>query len=246
MGIYLILLPEFSILHDEGASRRLKVDKRNGTITSYHPNGNNKTIITYKEGEKNGLAYLYDTSGRILLEMPYKNGSRAGFSKKYYTSGNLYALTPYVDNKISGTRKVFYDNGELKAEIPYFESKPGIGLKVFTPEGKPKDLPVMEVRKTPDNIRYEFKMSDCRNVRFYLGNLHNGYLFPNPTLVSLLPSINDTFYISKKSITSGSFNVICECTVASGFPYISQMTIDPNHETATLLSSGVISISSHK
>ncbi|MEQ8472423.1 MAG: hypothetical protein RIC35_14615 [Marinoscillum sp.] len=229
IAIYLICLPDYSILHGESKSSIVKRDTKNGTITTYHPNGNPKTIIGYNKGVKDGKAYLYYSSGSILLEMNYENGRREGYSKKFYESGELYASTPYINHKIRGLREVYYESGQLKALVPYWNNRPGLGLKEYTQNGELKELPKMEVKFSNDSTEYQFRIDHCFKERFYLGRLENGYLIPLPTLVSPLPSREGFHYLSLDKIKIPEFNIICECKTTAGFPYVSQIKITPEY-----------------
>ena len=96
---------------------RDSLERLEGKLISFYPDGEVKEVQFYKTGKKHGVSNMYHQDGAIAISEYFFEGRRRGPSKRFYISGELKELTMYGDNaRPYGTKKYYYESGGLKSE----------------------------------------------------------------------------------------------------------------------------------
>ena len=90
-----------------------------GLNVSYHPSGELKSEVNYKNGKKDGLGKWYFKSGKLKYQGIWKNGIQEGDESAYYESGQLKAQGSLKNGRASGVYKEFSSSGELITHMKY-------------------------------------------------------------------------------------------------------------------------------
>lgn len=99
-------------LAEEGIGYEKRVFEPEGTIHTYHYNGELKTEYTYNaSGQRDGPYTIYYITGQKWEEGNYKNDLRDGQLKKWYTNGQLAEDHLVRNGKIEGNYQRWYYNG---------------------------------------------------------------------------------------------------------------------------------------
>lgn len=129
-----------------------------GTFKRYHPNGNLKAIMNYREDDKvytelynlkgkkqaegiytgrkkDSTWLIYDENGNLVSKERYETGKREGKSVKFYSSGDTSQIMRWKDGKKHGIFKQFFENGQLKMIGRYLEGTLDGHLTIFYPNG---------------------------------------------------------------------------------------------------------------
>ena len=107
-----------------------------GLIKEYHDNGQLKSEITYKDGEKNGPYTWYWDNGNISDQGAYKDGKLDGPIKVYYYTGELQIEGVLKYRQKVGIVRGYYKNGQLKSEGTYRNDERNGPLKSYFENGK--------------------------------------------------------------------------------------------------------------
>lgn len=114
----------------EDASELQKLE----VVKEYYPDGQLKTVATFKEDVAEGVTKQYAPSGEIEKAVVYKNGKviaegpmtekgeRNGYWKEYFDSGKLKAEGIYSMDRKTGEWKYYHQNGNLE-QIGSFNEK---------------------------------------------------------------------------------------------------------------------------
>ncbi|MEN8226969.1 MAG: hypothetical protein ABFS38_02360 [Bacteroidota bacterium] len=99
------------------------------------------TIISnelYVNGKKEGSSYYYHPTGELKLMVFYKNGKRQGLSREFSKDSTLITVVQYNENYIvnrervnqtdgdgrkQGTFREYYENGKIKKEEHYLDNQ---------------------------------------------------------------------------------------------------------------------------
>lgn len=99
------------------------------------------TIISrelYVNGRKEGNSYYYHPTGELKLIVYYKDGRRQGISREFYRDSTLITVVEYNDNYMvnrerlnrtdrdgrkQGTFRDYYENGKIKKEEHYLDNQ---------------------------------------------------------------------------------------------------------------------------
>jgi antitoxin component YwqK of YwqJK toxin-antitoxin module len=116
-------------------ARELYVNgKKEGNSYYYHPTGELKQIVFYKNGRKSGMAREFDTDSTLITVMEYndnylvnrervnridKEGRRQGTYREYYESGRIKKEVNYLDDELHGYFREFDGRGELIMAMRY-------------------------------------------------------------------------------------------------------------------------------
>ena len=116
-------------------SRELYVNgKREGNSYYYHPGGELKQIVFYKDGKKYGLAREFDRDSTLITVLEYndnylvnrervnrkdRQGRRQGTYREYYESGRIKREVNYLDDQLHGYFREFDGRGELVMAMRY-------------------------------------------------------------------------------------------------------------------------------
>lgn len=90
--------------------------KANGTWLWFYPNGNLKTIETWKEGKLQGKYILYLENGNPVMKTSYWKGKDMGEYLLYYPNGMLRVKGRYEYGKPIGVWEYYTETGKLKAK----------------------------------------------------------------------------------------------------------------------------------
>lgn len=90
--------------------------KLNGSLKSYHDNGQLKKIGNYLNGVENGLFKEYDENGNIVVEYNMLNDELNGAFKTYFTNGQILKSGSYLKGKENGLFIEFDEYGIKQVE----------------------------------------------------------------------------------------------------------------------------------
>ena len=108
--------------------------KKEGTSYYYHPTGELKLIVFYKDGKKQGLSREFSRDSTLVTVLQYNDnyvverervnrvdeqGNKQGTHRDYYDNGKIKKEEHYLDNKLHGYYREFDGNGELLLAIRY-------------------------------------------------------------------------------------------------------------------------------
>jgi antitoxin component YwqK of YwqJK toxin-antitoxin module len=112
--------------------------KREGNSYYYHPTGELKQIIYYKENKKHGIAREFNTDSVIVSVSQYNDnymvdrerinrtdnqGKKQGTFREYYANGKIKKEEHYLDDQLHGYYREFDGNGELVMAMRYERGK---------------------------------------------------------------------------------------------------------------------------
>lgn len=101
----------------EGKNRCYFEDgKATGTWLFFYPNGNIKSIESWKEGNLQGKYILYLEDGTKSMQTFYENGKDNGEYTLYYRNGGLRIRGVYEGGKAKGIWEYYDENGKLKGK----------------------------------------------------------------------------------------------------------------------------------
>lgn len=94
-----------------------------GEWTSWHVNGNIKSVGYYAEGRKDSLWQWYDESGILTGLGMYDEDVEHGTWMHYYPDGVVSDSGSYLEGLQEGLWKYFHENGSLKYAVHYKAGK---------------------------------------------------------------------------------------------------------------------------
>jgi len=97
--------------------------KKNGSVESYHENGQVWDKGNYKDGKLDGPFEKYYQNGQLNQKGNYKDGKKEGFWEFYYQNGQLQYKENYKDGKLDGPFEKYYQNGQLEYKKTYKDGK---------------------------------------------------------------------------------------------------------------------------
>ena len=105
-----------------------KDNKADGTFESFYENGNQKSILIYKNGQQLRYIKAWFNSGELQSECVPNDDLLNGVQINYHRSGEISAKTFYKDGKIADGKSTFtYDkNGRVTYEAEY---KDGVNFR---------------------------------------------------------------------------------------------------------------------
>ena len=92
-----------------------KDDKPVGEMKRFHPNGQVKAILNFKEGSNESDAQLFDEKGKLIAAGIY-DGQRKSGEWKYLSDGKVISTETYQNGLKHGTAKRFYKSGAILEE----------------------------------------------------------------------------------------------------------------------------------
>ncbi|MCJ7716085.1 MAG: hypothetical protein MUO54_06155, partial [Anaerolineales bacterium] len=108
--------------------------KKEGRSFYYHPTGEHKLIVFYKDGRKQGLSREFSRDSTLVTVVQYNDnyvvdrervnrmdeeGNKQGTHRDYYENGNIKKEEHFLDNKLHGYYREFNGNGDLVLAIRY-------------------------------------------------------------------------------------------------------------------------------
>jgi antitoxin component YwqK of YwqJK toxin-antitoxin module len=105
---------------DNGQVKKISnLDKdKNGTIESYHSNGNLMEETEYGNGKKDGPSSIFDSTGHLKESSNYFFGLKTGVYKEFY-NGKPLIEGQYLHNQRTGEWTFFYINGVVRERGKY-------------------------------------------------------------------------------------------------------------------------------
>ncbi len=120
-------------------SRELYImGKKEGKSFYYHPTGELKLIVFYKNGKKQGLSREFSKDSTLVTVVQYKDnyvidkervnrvdeeGKRQGTYREYYENGKIKKEEHYLDDELHGYYREFNGKGELVMAMRYERGK---------------------------------------------------------------------------------------------------------------------------
>lgn len=93
---------------------------KNGTWTTYHPNGRVQSITSFVNGKKDGLHMELTNRGQVELSCHYKNDEYDGLYATYKFGTRPIKAIEYKNGELDGFYREYHDsNGKLQKEISY-------------------------------------------------------------------------------------------------------------------------------
>ena len=108
--------------------------KKEGNSFYYHPTGELKLIIFFKDGRKQGLSREFSEDSTIVTVVQYKDnyvvdrervnrrdveGKKQGTHREYFENGKMKKEEHYLDDQLHGYYREFNGNGELVLAMRY-------------------------------------------------------------------------------------------------------------------------------
>jgi len=90
-----------------------------GVITSYYPNGNPESEITYSNGLRNGHSTYYFQHGTLQAEGWMVDNLSQGEWKIYHENGNIREVKYLLNDELNGPHTLYWPNGKKNAEYLY-------------------------------------------------------------------------------------------------------------------------------
>ena len=108
--------------------------KKEGNSYYYHPTGELKLMVFYKDGKKQGLSREFSKDSTLITVVLYKDnyvtdrervnrkdeeGNKQGTFREYYENGRIKKEEHYLNNKLHGYYREFDGRGELVMAMRY-------------------------------------------------------------------------------------------------------------------------------
>ncbi len=137
----------------------LGVGGRNGICRTWHPNGQPRSLIPYRNGSIDGTAKQWSSDGKLLgsfqmiggtgMEIvwnekgaiysitSYCQGKKSGLMTKYFPSGSIQSVQTYKDDRMEGLGYLFHSSRAVR-QVATFKDDGVIGpLLILDEAGKP-------------------------------------------------------------------------------------------------------------
>ena len=88
----------------------------NGTVETYHENGQLDESYKFKNGKLHGGCESYYENGQLDERSKFKNGRINGLLEVYFKSGQIESETNYKNRQYHGTERWWYENGQIRFE----------------------------------------------------------------------------------------------------------------------------------
>ena len=181
---------------------------QNEKIT-YYPNGAISTIEQYEDGSKNGETYQYNIEGDIIEELYFEkglltkkqlinqldeNGLKTGYWRKYYPSGILESEANYKEGKLNGLYKQYNKYGSLEViNYMYLDSISSNSRDIVLIDLYREYYPGGTKEKLVGGLTNGLRNGQYRSYDID-GNLVQGYLYSNDTIIAEGIILNDGTY----------------------------------------------------
>lgn len=108
--------------------------KKEGSSYYYHPTGELKLMVIFREGKMQGLSREFTRDSTLITVVQYKDnyvverervnrkdteGNKQGTHRDYYENGNIKKEEHYLDNQLHGYYREFNGNGDLVLAVRY-------------------------------------------------------------------------------------------------------------------------------
>ncbi len=133
----------------------------NGLYTTFYPNGNIDSSITYTKGKKHGEYIRRYENNVIMQKCTYVHGKIEGKFESYYPNGNKDIVCSYINDKLHGDYYKYKVSGDLKHSLIYNNGNVQSAIKLTS---TPEDEPVLPAITTAVN---RFNTTFSTGVRTY-------------------------------------------------------------------------------
>lgn len=110
---------------------------RNGSYTTFYPNGKVREQSTYTEGELDGLSTERLFTGQPWKELTFKKGKQDGYYKSYFTSGKLSTEGWMVADEKQQLFRFYNINGSFDVDEYYLDNDLNGFSTSYYPNNKP-------------------------------------------------------------------------------------------------------------
>lgn len=97
--------------------------QRDGTWTTYHPQGVISEITSYRMGKKDGQHVVVDRRGFLQADETFRNNLLHGLSTNYVNGSRKLSEIEYFQGVEHGFKKMYYDNSKLQEQSFYKNGK---------------------------------------------------------------------------------------------------------------------------
>tara|TARA_Y100000768_G_scaffold362046_1_gene320553 strand:- start:444 stop:941 length:498 start_codon:yes stop_codon:yes gene_type:complete len=136
-------VPEDQLVERDGLFYEVNSQKPfNGTLVSYHDNGQLKLRSNYKNGKLEGLSENFHDNGQLRSEGYFQDWKQIGSFKIFFDNGRLQWVLNYEDGQLIGLEN-YYRNGQLQIKTNIKNGKPEGPYEGYWDDGQPmlgKDL----------------------------------------------------------------------------------------------------------
>jgi len=101
----------------------LKAGVLHGELVMFHPNGNRKEDVTYKDGKQDGPYHAYDTEGFVIFEGLLKEGLKQGVWTSWYDHTQMRQQCHYENDILAGKCTYWFIDGNIQREETYSDGK---------------------------------------------------------------------------------------------------------------------------
>ena len=170
------LYEEFRIDGQLRASGSFSQGKKEGSFTTYHPNGTEASVIEYQNGAKNGSVEVFFPDGQLRQESNFENGLLDGEVCLYYPGGKLERVAYFESDLIEKTILEYYPNGALKREMPQLHSKPHGTLLIYYENGQLKSQHQYQNGKPSGTTEHYYPDGQLRTRFHYKNGIPEGLM----------------------------------------------------------------------
>ncbi|MDR3211554.1 MAG: toxin-antitoxin system YwqK family antitoxin [Planctomycetota bacterium] len=91
--------------------------QQQGTVMSYHLNGQRQAAIPFYAGKKEGVETTWSESGQVLSEENYRDNRKNGQSVFYLPSGGMDMVLNYHEDQLDGLQTWYHPDGRKAKEF---------------------------------------------------------------------------------------------------------------------------------
>ena len=113
----------------------LKNGIKQGTWTTFYPNGEPQLVMSYVDGKKQGMAIGFDKNGRVNRISHFANDKFHGRHREF-VSYNPTRETYFKDGEFDGIHKEYDEYGKLQRTTQFKKGKQDGEMNYYNPEGK--------------------------------------------------------------------------------------------------------------
>ena len=133
-------IPSDQLVERNGVSYQVNQENPfTGLTLSYHPNGQLKSRVKYKNGLKDGLTETFNQNGQILESTNFKENIENGPFELFHENGQLQ-IKGIMNNGLpsDGQLERFYENGSLESRMNFKDGQQDGPFEIFYETGQIK------------------------------------------------------------------------------------------------------------
>lgn len=108
-----------------------------GPTIQYHPNGLEKSLISWENNTMYGSTKAFFENGNIMIKGYHVNGKKSGSWTYYYENGQIHSTGTSMNDHNQGAWKFYYPNGQLYCTANYDSGSPVGTSIIYTSSGRP-------------------------------------------------------------------------------------------------------------